>query len=124
MTGESHGFSRAETCRVGFLSSYDGELREPLMWPQGSPVSIRVERGNEAFPSSHGRVIGPQDTLKGEFQGLSRVASGNPGFLKLVMVTSGSFSWCLWELRNTVELGVASRDSTWVSATEIGLISS
>ena len=109
---------------MGFSSSYDGELREPLMWPQGSAVSIRVERGNEAFASSQGRVIGPQDTLKGEFQGLSRVASGNPGFLKLVMVTSGSFSWCLWELRNTVELGVASRDSTWVGATEIGLISS
>ena len=25
---------------VGFLTSYDGELREPLMWRQGSPVSI------------------------------------------------------------------------------------
>ena len=56
---------------MGFFSIYDGELREPLVWPQGSPVSIRVERGNEAFPSSHGRVIGPQDTLKGEIQGLS-----------------------------------------------------
>ena len=28
-----------------FLSSNDGELREPLVWPQGSPVSIRVVRG-------------------------------------------------------------------------------
>ena len=109
---------------MGFLSNNDGELREPLVWPQGSAVSIRVERGNEAFPSSHGRVIGPQDTLKGEFQGLSRVASGNPGFLKLVMVTSGSFSWCLWEVRNIVELGVASRDSTGVGAMEENLISS
>jgi len=40
MTGESRGFSRAVARHVGFLSSYDGELREPLVWPQGSPVSI------------------------------------------------------------------------------------
>ena len=33
-------FSRAVAQRMGFLSSYDGELREPLVWPQGSPVSI------------------------------------------------------------------------------------
>ena len=38
--GVSHGFSRAVAQRMGFLSSYDGELREPLVWPQGSPVSI------------------------------------------------------------------------------------
>ena len=80
MTGESHGFSRAETCRVGFLSSYDGELREPLMWPQGSPVSIRVVKGSAALLSSHGRGIGPQDWLKGGSRGLSGVAAGKPGF--------------------------------------------
>ena len=40
MMGESRGFSRAAMQRMGFLSSYDGELREPLVWPQGSPVSI------------------------------------------------------------------------------------
>ena len=34
------------------------------------------------------------------------------------MVTSGTFSWCLWEVRNTVVLGGSSRDSTWVSALE------
>ena len=107
---------------MGFSSSYDGELREPLVWPQGSAVSIRVERGNEAFPSSHGRVIGPQDTLKGEFQGLSRVASGNPGFPRLATVTSGSFSWCLWEARNTLDLGGASRNSMGVGAMEEVLI--
>ena len=31
MTGESRGFSRPVARRVGFLSSYDGELREPLV---------------------------------------------------------------------------------------------
>ena len=41
--------------RVGFLLSYNGEL----MWPQGSPVSIRVARGSAALLSSHGRGIVP-----------------------------------------------------------------
>ena len=36
MTGEPSGFSRVT---AGF-SSYDRELKEPLVWPQGSPVSI------------------------------------------------------------------------------------
>ena len=52
--------------RVGFLSSYDGELRDTLVWPQGIPVSIRVARGSAALLSSHGRGIGPQVALKGE----------------------------------------------------------
>ena len=50
---------------MGFLSSYDWEVREPLVWPQGSPVSIRVERGSTALFSSHWRGIGPHDALKG-----------------------------------------------------------
>ena len=62
------------------------------MWPQGSPVSIRVVRGSTAFLSSHGRGIGPQDALKGESRDPSRVAAGNPGFPQVVTVTSGSFS--------------------------------
>ena len=33
-------------------------------------------------------------------------------------------SWCLWEVRNTLELGGASRDSTGVSGMEEDLISS
>ena len=42
---------------MGFLSIYDEELREPLVWPQGSPVSIRVARESTALLSSHGRGI-------------------------------------------------------------------
>ena len=30
---------------VGFLTRYDGELREPLMWRQGSQVSMRMAWG-------------------------------------------------------------------------------
>ena len=42
---------------MGF-SSYDVELREPLVLPQGSPVSIRVARGIAALLSSHGSESG------------------------------------------------------------------
>ena len=41
-------------------------FREPLAWPQGSPVSIRDVRGSAALFSSHVRGIGPQNTLKQE----------------------------------------------------------
>ena len=40
MKGESRGFSRAVAQHVGYPLSYDGELREPFTWPQGSIVSI------------------------------------------------------------------------------------
>ena len=94
------------------------------MWPQGSTVSMQVARGSAALPSSQGRGIGPQDALKGESRGLFRGVAGNPGFPRLVTLTSGSFSWCLWEVRNTMELGGASRDSTGFGAMEEDLISS
>ena len=34
-----------------FLSSYKGDLKDPLMWPQESPVSLRVARGFLGFLS-------------------------------------------------------------------------
>ena len=61
MTGESRGFFflflfffLSCSGRVGFLSNNDGELREPLVGPQGSSVSIRVGRGSTALLSSLG----------------------------------------------------------------------
>ena len=65
---------------VGFLTRYDGELRKPVVWRQGSQVPIRVASGSGALLSSHGRGIGPQDTLKTDSRGFSRVAAGNPVF--------------------------------------------
>ena len=78
--------------RVGFLARNDEVIREPLVWRQGTQVSIRVARGSAALLSIHCRGIRPQDAMKGEFRGLSRVAAGNPGFPRLVPVTSGSFT--------------------------------
>ena len=74
---------------------YDREIRDPLVWHHGTQFPIRVARGSRALLSSHGRGIGPQDALKKDSRGLSRVSEGNPGFPRLVLVTSGSFSWCL-----------------------------
>ena len=40
-----------------FLSSYDGDLRDPLVWPQERPVAMRVARGLSGFLSSRCRVL-------------------------------------------------------------------
>ena len=32
------------------LSTYDGDLRDPLWWPQERPVSMRVDRGPLGIP--------------------------------------------------------------------------
>ena len=32
------------------LSSYDGDLRAPLWWPQERPVPMRVARGSLGIP--------------------------------------------------------------------------
>ena len=52
---------------------------------------IRLEGVNPA----RGRGIWPRDVLKKVSRGLSRVEAGNPGFPRLVQVTSGGFSWWL-----------------------------
>ena len=58
---------------VVLLTRYNGELREPLLWRQGSQVSMRVARGSASLLSSHGRGIAPQDALKKDSRGLLRV---------------------------------------------------
>ena len=44
LRGESPGFSQILAGNLGFLSSYDGDLRDPLVGPQGVPVSTQVAR--------------------------------------------------------------------------------
>ena len=55
MTVEPRGFSQVG---AGF-SSYIRELREPLVVPQGSPISIQVVRGSWGLLSSHCRANRP-----------------------------------------------------------------
>ena len=80
---------------VRFLTRCNGKLREPFVWRQGRQVSMRMARGSASLLSRYDTGIGPQDTLKQDSQGLSRVAAGNPGFRRLLPVTLGSFSGCL-----------------------------
>ena len=53
------------------LSTYDGDLRDPLWWPQERPVPMRVARGPLGNPLSS--MLGPK-TLCG-------VGAGTGGFL-------------------------------------------
>ena len=80
---------------VRFLTRYDGEVSKPLVGRQGSRVSMRVARGSASLLPSHGRGLWPRDVLKKVSRGLSPVEAGNPGFPRLVQVTSGGFSWWL-----------------------------
>ena len=41
------------------LSTYDGDLRDPLWWPQERPVSMRVARGPSGFLSRGCRCLRP-----------------------------------------------------------------
>ena len=70
-----------------------GAREASLLVPGKSGLhSLRVARGSALLLLSHCRAIVPQDALKKVSRGLSRVAAGNPGFPRLVPVTSGSFS--------------------------------
>ena len=53
------------------LSTYDGDLRDPLLWPQERPVPMRVARGPLGIPLE--TMPGPK-TFCG-------VGVGNGGFL-------------------------------------------
>ena len=71
------------------------------MTPGKSNVHSSCE-WSAAFLSNNGRGIGPQDALKGESRGLSRVAEGNTGFpplsggdlRELLMVSMRSQEYC------------------------------
>ena len=41
------------------LSTYDGDLRDPLWWPQESPVPMRVARGPLGIPPRRCRGLRP-----------------------------------------------------------------
>ena len=53
LRGESRGFSRVVAGSLGFLSSCEGDFRDPLVLLQRSGVSSRVARGTSGFLSSH-----------------------------------------------------------------------
>ena len=81
LRGEFPGFSRVGAGNLRFLLSYDRDLRDLLVLPQESPVSMRVARGLPGFPSSQCRGGGPHLELRPEPQVSSPVLTWILGFL-------------------------------------------
>ena len=81
LKGESPGFSRVLAGNLWFLLSYNGDMRDPLVFPQESQASMRVERGLSRFLSSRCRVLGPHLEVKPEAQCSPPVLTWNSGFL-------------------------------------------
>ena len=76
---ESPGFSRVAAGNLRFLSSYDGDLWDPLVLPQESEFSTRVARGLLGFLSIRCRVLGPHLELRPEPQVSLQCLSGSWG---------------------------------------------
>ena len=66
---------------MGFLLSYNGDLRDPLVWSPESPVSMRVARGLSGFLSRRCWVLSPHLELSLDPQGSSLVLTWFSGFL-------------------------------------------
>lgn len=76
---------------LGFYSSWDGDLSEPLLLPQVSQASFQILSGTLEILSSRCRAIGPHFELRwetqdscpvvAETQDSSRVVPGKTGFL-------------------------------------------
>ena len=79
--GESHGVPLVAAGSIEFLSSWDGDFREPLMLPQGRQASIHIARGTLELLLSHCRRLGLHLELRQETQGSSPVDTAILGFL-------------------------------------------
>ena len=88
--GKSPGFSGVVAGGLGFLSRYHRELREPLLLPQSSQVSIPVVRGSAGLLWCHGRGIRLQFAWKGESKGVSRGSAGSLHSLELPREPEGA----------------------------------
>src|SRR5574337_1119732 len=95
-----------KTLRDGVLAGIGGfgalfelpkRYREPVLVSGTDGVGTKLKLAFEwAMHDTVGiEGIWPRDVLKKVSRGLSRVEAGNPGFPRLVQVTSGGFSWWL-----------------------------
>ena len=91
MMGAYRGFSQGAVPGWGFSRDRKGSSGR-LLRCHGSQVSMDVAWGSASLLSSHGRGIEPQDASKKNSRGLSRGVAGNPGFPRLVPMTSGSLA--------------------------------
>ena len=100
LTGESPGLSRVAAGGLGFLCRYHRELREPLVLPQGSQVSIQVARPAQECS----RVMAGESGLNSHGKGNLKV------FLEL---RQGMWvpSSCHGDLREPLMLSLGSQES-------------
>ena len=105
---------RASSRDVGgtswFFSSCGGELREPLVLPQGSAISIRVARGSRGLLSNHCRANRPHLGLCPETLCFFPVVTGISGF-------HSRFTWEVrprlrWKLRTPLSSQVVTGNSS------------
>ena len=100
ITVESPRFSRVAAGNLDFFSDYDGDLREPLMLPQETQVSMWVARSYLGFLSSRCQAQGSHLELRPEPQGSYPVLTWISGFLgrfnRLVrLVCCGDMQFCI-----------------------------
>ena len=100
MRGEPRGFSRV----VAGFSSYDVEHREPLVVPQGSPISIQVVRATWELLTSHCRANRPHLGFFPDTPCSSSVATGISGCIQHSPGESGLVSSGSKELCTTLEI--------------------
>ena len=81
LRGESSGFPRVASGNLGFLLSYNKDLRDLLVLPQDSPVSMQVARGLSRFLSSRFRVQCRHLKVRQKPQDSSPVLTWISGFL-------------------------------------------
>ena len=73
--GESPGFSRVLAGNLWFLLSYNGDMRDPLVFPQESQASMRVERAKRSYSTLEIPLQSVQGTRSS-----SRVKAGSSVF--------------------------------------------
>ena len=113
LTGESPGLSQVAAGGLGFLCRYHRELREPLVLPQGSQVSIQVARPAQECS----RVMAGESGLNSHGKGNLKV------FLEL---RQGMWvpSSCHGDLREPLMLSLGSQESFRVVRGLSGFLSS
>ena len=131
---ESCGLSQVAAGGLGFLCRYHREIREPLVLPQGSQISIRVARASAGVAWFHGRGIRPQFAWKRDSQGVSRVVAGSAvspelprgpeGASQVVSGNLGILSCCERPIGIALELVWATRASSRVEVRNSRFLSS
>lgn len=98
---------------LGFFSSWDGDLSEPLLLPQVSQAFFRILNGTSEILSSHCRAIGPQFELRWETQGSCPVATETQGSSQVAPGKTGFLSSLNRYLLEPLELHKGSKASLY-----------